>query len=280
MADPCWNTRSPFTRYPIDRVSLFHQLDLFRGALRSAHASSGTNSSTSTDRAEEELDVDGRRIPVIYVRSPRARCYRLTLRPDGSARCTIPVRGSQSGARQFVERCRPWIARRLRSPGGATQPPAAAWQPGSEIWWRGERTRISIEGIPPQVRLGNDSLGMPPTTGEEFEKVLRARMLALSRIELPARLLELALPLGFRPERVSIRNQRSRWGSCSRRGTISLNWRLIQTPVFVRDYILLHELAHLRHLNHSNRFWKEVRRICPDYERAELWIRQLGREVL
>jgi hypothetical protein len=74
-----------------------------------------------------------------------------------------------------------------------------------------------------------------------------------------------------------VRNQRTRWGSCSRRGNISLNWRLIQTPPFVRDYICLHELAHLRQMNHSERFWSEVARLCPDYLHAEKWLKQNSR---
>jgi predicted metal-dependent hydrolase len=79
--------------------------------------------------------------------------------------------------------------------------------------------------------------------------------------------------------RVIVRNQKSRWGSCSVRGTISLNWRLIQVPDFVRDYIILHELAHLRHLNHSARFWAEVKRVCPDYLAAEVWLKKNSAEV-
>jgi predicted metal-dependent hydrolase len=75
-------------------------------------------------------------------------------------------------------------------------------------------------------------------------------------------------------KRVTVRNQRSRWGSCSRRGTISLNWRLIQAPGFVRDYIILHELAHLRHMNHSRRYWAEVERLCPGYLEAERWLKR------
>jgi len=75
-------------------------------------------------------------------------------------------------------------------------------------------------------------------------------------------------------KRVTVRGQRTRWGSCSRRGTISLNWRLIQTPEDVRDYIILHELAHLRQMNHSDRFWREVERLCPDYRSAERWLKQ------
>ena len=74
--------------------------------------------------------------------------------------------------------------------------------------------------------------------------------------------------------RVSVRNQKSRWGSCSRKGTISLNWRLVQSPPFVLDYIILHELMHLRHMNHSTRYWREVQRVCPDYQNAERWLKQ------
>ena len=79
--------------------------------------------------------------------------------------------------------------------------------------------------------------------------------------------------------RVTVRNQRTRWGSCSRRGTISLNWRLIQAPGFVRDYIILHELAHTLEMNHSDRFWRQVETLCPDYRNAERWLKQ-HKEVL
>jgi len=79
---------------------------------------------------------------------------------------------------------------------------------------------------------------------------------------------------GVNVARVTVRNQKSRWGSCSRRGTISLNWRLIQTPGFVRDCIILHELAHRWQMNHSARFWREVETVCPKYETAERWLKQ------
>lgn len=84
--------------------------------------------------------------------------------------------------------------------------------------------------------------------------------------------MELAALHGMRVPRVSVRNQKSRWGSCSRKGTISLNWRLIQTPGFVCDYILIHELAHLSQMNHSDQFWREVEAMCPDYRNAERWL--------
>ncbi len=86
--------------------------------------------------------------------------------------------------------------------------------------------------------------------------------------------MELAKLHAISAVRVLVRNQKSRWGSCSRRGTISLNWRLIQTPGDVRDYIILHELAHRRQMNHSDQFWQEVAHLCPDYLKAERWLKQ------
>lgn len=88
------------------------------------------------------------------------------------------------------------------------------------------------------------------------------------------RVRELANLHGVDVARVSVRNQKTRWGSCSRHGAISLNWRLIQSPAFVRDYIILHELAHRRQMNHSDKFWQEVARLCPDYPAAERWLKQ------
>ena len=73
---------------------------------------------------------------------------------------------------------------------------------------------------------------------------------------------------------MTVRNQRSRWGSCSRRGTISLNWRLVQTPDLVRDYIIHHELMHLREMNHSARFWARVEEVCPGWREAERWLKR------
>ena len=94
--------------------------------------------------------------------------------------------------------------------------------------------------------------------------------------ELPGRLLRLAAAHGLAVARVTVRNQRSRWGSCSRDGNIALNWRLLQMPTAVCDYVLLHELMHLREPNHSPRFWAHVAGVCPDYAEARVWLRAEG----
>jgi predicted metal-dependent hydrolase len=97
--------------------------------------------------------------------------------------------------------------------------------------------------------------------------------------ELPARLMALAHVHGIEVTRVSIRDQRSRWGSCSAHGTITLNWRLILVPEFVCEYVLLHELMHRRELNHSRRFWRLVAACCPRHLDARRWLKNEGKRL-
>jgi predicted metal-dependent hydrolase len=108
--------------------------------------------------------------------------------------------------------------------------------------------------------------------GADERRTLRER----ARTELPARLYEIAAEHGLTVAAVSIRNQRTRWGSCGRDGKISLNWRLVLMPPPVRDYVLIHELMHLRRLDHSAGYWKLVAAACPGYREARQWLRANG----
>jgi predicted metal-dependent hydrolase len=98
-------------------------------------------------------------------------------------------------------------------------------------------------------------------------------MREIAGVELRERLATLAARLDVAVRRVTIRGQHTRWGSCSPRGAIALNWRLVQMPDSVRDYILVHELMHLHQRNHSRKFWALVERACPDYRAARRWLR-------
>ena len=111
-----------------------------------------------------------------------------------------------------------------------------------------------------------------------LNRVSRARARQAAEQLIP-RLRELAARLGLTVGRVSIRNQRSRWGSCSRTGAIALNFRLVQMPPAVADYVLIHELMHLQQQNHGPRFWRLVEHACPDYREAERWLRRHGRTL-
>ena len=234
---------------------------------------------------------------LVFVRSLRARNYRLTLRKDGVAVATVPARGSENEARRFVELHRDWLERaRVRH---ARKPRAAeTWTLGTAVLWRGELTEIRVAseaplipaGIPvfvpgtprsagfpgkPTVCLAADVFRVPSFEGD-LRAGLEAQFARRAKIELPGRTWELAAETNADVKHVSVRNQRSRWGSCSAGGTISLNWRLVQAPDSVRDYIIYHELMHLREMNHSDRFWARVAEVCPWWRDAEKWLKRNG----
>ena len=112
----------------------------------------------------------------------------------------------------------------------------------------------------------------PPAFSLEAQRTWRSR----AKATLPERLYELAVRHGCVVKGVSIRSQKTRWGSCGRNGHISLNWRLMLMPEWVRDYVLVHELMHLRRLDHSPKFWRLVEAACPDYRVARQWLRANG----
>jgi len=174
---------------------------------------------------------------VVFTRHSRARRYVIRVTADGVVRVTIPQWGSKREAAAFAERERAWIAKQQR---------------------RAEEERAQPK---------------PSEMAGEVERDLRSR----AKRALPARVSELAAQHGLTVARVSVRNQRWRWGSCSRAGHICLNWRLMTMPEWVRDYVIIHELMHLKRMDHSPRFWKLVARVCPDYQNARRWLRQHAR---
>ncbi len=211
---------------------------------------------------------------MVLVRNPRARRYVLRLRPDGLARVTIPRGGSVAEARRFAERNKDWLERQLQRL--ATQPKRPAeWSVGTEILFRGELVKLAagVNGESGLIRFGTEAVRVSAATAD-LRPAVEKHLRKLAAKELPPRVLDFAALHQSPVRHVTVRNQKSRWGSCSRCGTISLNWRLIQAPSHVRDYLILHELSHLKEMNHSARFWREVERVCPDYETAERWLKQ------
>jgi predicted metal-dependent hydrolase len=212
-----------------------------------------------------------------FVRVRRARRYILRVRPDGSLRVTIPRGGSRAEALTFIGRQVAWIARE-RARVRREQTPAR-WTDGSVILFAGAGVRIQVTTDASgsyacyagrRVRVDDPSDVRP-----NIERDLRD----LARTRLVPRLHALAAQHDLAAARVTIRNQRSRWGSCSRTGAIALNFRLVQMPQDVCDYVLLHELMHLRQQNHGHRFWALMEQACPDYRAAERWLRVSGRAL-
>ena len=217
------------------------------------------------------LQTGERAVTVVCVRNPRARRYILRMRSDGVARVTVPRGGSIEAAWDFARRHDDWIERQVLKRAAAARD--SEWSHGMKILFRGERVELTVDDASGSIRVGDQIVAADATSNRARVERHLAR---LAERELPQRTRELALCFGVTIGRVTVRNQRTRWGSCSVRGTISLNWRLIQTPPAVRDYIILHELMHTREMNHSPRFWAHVQLVCPEWRAAEQWLRKHG----
>lgn len=206
----------------------------------------------------------------------------------GEAVVVLPLRAAERVAGQLVTRHSAWLERHMRriqdrqielaarpsllagrrlTVGGVAHRVEAVARPGRA------RSRVRVDGqvgIVVELAVGDDR-----TPVGVLEAWLRSR----ARAELGVRVGERAAQMGLLPRAVSIRDQRSRWGSASRRGTLSFSWRLLLCPPFVIDYVVVHELAHLRVAGHSPRFWSLVERHVPDTAPPRRWLRDHSDEL-
>jgi predicted metal-dependent hydrolase len=218
------------------------------------------------------IQVGERETPVTIVRHRLARRYVVRVGPDGEVRLTVPRWASIARGLAFASRQALWIEREWRRASDR----AAPWEPGTRVWFRGRQMPIDLRQG--RVYLGEESIGRVDGKAPLREGIERA-LRALATVELIPRARAFAADHGLELSGVTVRNQRSRWGACSPSRTISLNWRLIQMPPSVCDYVIFHELMHLRQPNHSRRFWREVEKVCDWWREAERWLRKHGREL-
>ncbi len=207
----------------------------------------------------------------------RARRYILRVKPDGTLRVTIPRRGSRAEAISFVGRHLAWIAKeraRVRRDQAPVQ-----WTDGSTVLFNGEPQIIRVREAGGKLIAAYGERQVAVTDPNDVRTAIERDLRALAVEQLIPRLKELAQQLGLTVTRATIRNQRSRWGSCSRAGAIALNFRLLQMPREVADYVLIHELMHLKQQNHGPRFWSLVEQACPSFRESERWLRKRGRAL-
>src|SRR5689334_2024986 len=215
-----------------------------------------------------------RSIYLVRVRRHR-QARRYTLRIDAPSRevvLTMPPRGSIREAKEFAQKHGGWIAARLKR-----LPEAAPFAHGSSVPLRGIPHRIvhrrnqrgtvwtEVSGTgEPLLCVAGDAAHLNRRISDFLKRE------AVRDIEAASR--RYACELGVSVKRISVRDQSTRWGSCSNTGVLSFSWRLILAPGFVLDYLAAHEVCHLIELNHSQRFWRLVKRIYPNYDGAKVWL--------
>lgn len=207
---------------------------------------------------------------VVLRRSARAR--RLSLRVsrlDGRITLSVPMRVRMDEATGFVRQKEDWIRHHL-----AAVPLDKTIRFGGTVDYLGVNVPI-VRGQGRKVVYDGDALRVP--AGDDMVGARVAAYLKLqARLRLVAASESSADRLGVSFSRITIRDTRSRWGSCTSAGNLMYSWRLVMAPPEVLNYVAAHEVAHLIEMNHSNRFWAQVARICPDYKKHRDWLREHG----
>jgi predicted metal-dependent hydrolase len=205
------------------------------------------------------------------------RATRVSVRIDPTAReavATAPAPRYALDAISFASERVDWIAERL----GALPPPLD-FRPGAQIPLRGVLHTLSRAATGRTVRLdasGPVPVLLIPGHLESFGDKTRGFFRAAARADLAERVAAHAGTLKVAPRSIAIKDTRSRWGSCSSDGRLNFSWRLVCAPSFALDYVAAHEVAHLKEMNHSPRFWRQVERCVPDWRKARRWLEERG----
>jgi predicted metal-dependent hydrolase len=232
------------------------------------------------ERAPEPTHLDvahsGEVYRIAIRRSAQSRRFTLRIRAASrDALLTMPARASLKAAREFAERHSAWVGARL-----ARLPRPVAFAPGERAPLRGvEHAIVHVARGRGVVWLAAGEAGPlicvagePPHAPRRVMDFLKRE----ARRDLEAAVARYARALDVRPRNLAVRDTVSRWGSCSSTGRLSFSWRLILAPPYVLDYLAAHEVTHMKHLDHSPKFWALLCRICPETNRAEAWLKTHG----
>lgn len=230
--------------------------------------------SNKADKVEQSEQVNLSGTPDVSVLlRPSSRARRLSLRVsklDGRVTLTVPQGASRREAVRFAQERADWIRKHL-----ADTKPELRPEIGDEIPFLGTPHRL-VQSSGRAAKIGDAEILLP--TGDPNKTALRLQALLKheARNRLVAASDHYAGLVGRRFGRVTIRDTRSRWGSCSSEGNLMYSWRLVMAPIEVLDYVAAHEVAHLVHMDHSAAFWDQVGAICPDYKTPRKWLRDNG----
>ncbi len=212
------------------------------------------------------------------IRSKR-RTMVLTVERDGSLTVRAPLRASDQSIREFVEHNRRWIEKK-QTEALATRPVARRYLPGEAFLYLGQAYPLEIVKDQNQALRLDGSFKLTEAGQGRAEEHFKAWYRKQARRIIRTRVEFFAKTHGMQYERIRITSARTRWGSCSAIGALSFSWRLIMAPMQVVDYVVVHELVHTIHHNHSRRFWKKVEKILPDYREMKGWLSRNGHQTM
>jgi predicted metal-dependent hydrolase len=194
----------------------------------------------------------------------------LEIRPDIGLTVIIPRRCPVSFVNELLQQKSRWVLRTLaRQQAASLPPPRRELQSGDTVAYLGRDLQVCCrpaEGRNARVKMEGDRLLVNPGPfRKDIYRLVEVWYRQQARILFPKKIQQINSYIGVRYNTVTIRGQKTRWGSCSRNGNISLNWKLMMVPEPVLDYVIIHELTHLKEMNHSAGFWQQVAEHCPNW---------------
>jgi len=212
------------------------------------------------------------------IRRPRRKTAAIVIRADSSVEVLAPSRISVSLIDHFVKSKQQWIQKKLSERENRPAHQAKSFLTGEQFHLLGEAYSLQLRNGKRSVQVENNTLlvshsnPQPENTARQLSRWYRAQ----AETHFTDRCNTLAGLIGKKPQSVGVKAYKSRWGSCHIDGRVYFNWRLIMAPARVIDYVVVHELCHLIHHNHSKAYWQLVESVMPDFKDAKLWLKSHG----
>ena len=213
------------------------------------------------------------------VRSKR-KTLTIIVKNDGSVIVRAPMRTPEIAIRIFVEQHRAWIEKKQTQIRAAVVMPPKQYAPGEVFMFLGKSYPLEIVKRQKKELVLEESFKLAESASERAKIVFERWYREQAKKILPERVDFYVNQYGFQYQGIKITSAKTRWGSCSSRGSLNFSWRLMQAPLGQVDYVVVHELVHTVHHNHSRRFWKKVERIMPDFKQRKTWLRKNGQHLM
>jgi predicted metal-dependent hydrolase len=229
-------------------------------------------------RATQRIELPSEVVEVRVRESPRGRTARLRVGPQRPLEIIVPASMDDAEVANVLSERRDWIRRKLDSSRAAAGRASLGLDRPGIVWLAGRPIEIASDGSRPVARLDGEVLrvgGSRPEAARAIERWYRRQ----ARDEIRRVALEEGRRLGIDYRSITVRDQRTRWGSCSPAGNLALNWRLVMAPEAVLRYVMVHELCHRRVANHSKRFWRLLEEASPGWRGPAAWLREHGGEL-
>lgn len=237
------------------------------------------SSSSLSVNVEKTIELNLGDEAVAFTLKKKRGCRNITLRVDERGlRVTAPLRSSDAEVKKFIAAKQKWIEKHLQFYKNLPLL-KSSFQTGDFLPYLGENCSVVVsegKNKRPKIEKVANTFFISSNFDAVPKKFVKKWYFEQSEKIISERVDIWKEKFGVNVNGISVRSQRSRWGSCSTKGNLNFNWKLVMAPLEVVDYLVIHELAHLNHMNHSEKFWQTVEQHCSDYKQRDKWLRQNG----